>query len=241
MALGSLALAGFTDVRLDLCHVGVVRAILQADAAAMRAEQEIFGLLRAKDLPALREATASYSPATRDALMALPALYGDVEVLQRARSVLPPLPGILAALDELQMLVELAGKAQVTIDLADLRGYQYESGAIFAIYVPKLPNAVARGGRYDHVGEAFGRARPATGFSLDLRELGRLLPMAPRTNSIRAPWARDPSLHQRLAELRAAGEVVIQSLPGHEHETEEFECDRTLVLENGQWIIKSLG
>jgi len=241
MALASLALAGFTNVRLDLCHVGVVRAILATDTAARNVEEDIFGLLRAKDLPGLREATIAFAAVTRDALMALPGLYGDVEVLQRARELLPPLPGITAALNELQMLVELAGSAQVTIDLADLRGYQYESGAMFALYVPNLPNAVARGGRYDHVGEAFGRARPATGFSLDLRELGRLLPMAPRKNSIRAPWGQDSQLRQCLADLRAAGEIVIQSLPGHEHETEEFECDRTLVLENGRWIIKSLG
>ncbi len=173
--------------------------------------------------------------------MALPGLYGDVDVLARARRLLPPLPGVTAALDELQMLVEFAGKARVTIDLADLRGYQYESGVMFALYVPNLPNAVARGGRYDHVGEAFGRSRPATGFSLDLRELGRLLPTAPRKHSIRAPWSRDPQLEQCLFDLRAAGEIVIQSLPGHEYETEEFDCDRSLILEGGRWIIKSLG
>ncbi|MES2831219.1 MAG: ATP phosphoribosyltransferase regulatory subunit [Pseudomonadota bacterium] len=241
MALAALALAGFTDVRLDLCHVGVVRAILDADAVARVLEQDIFGLLRAKDLPGLREATVAFSAATREALLALPGLYGDVEVLQRARAVLPPLPGIIAALDEMQTLVDLAGNAQVTIDLADLRGYQYESGAMFALYVPNLPNAVARGGRYDHVGEAFGRARPATGFSLDLRELGRLLPPAPRKNAIRAPWSREPQLQACLTTLRAAGEIVIQSLPGHEHEAEEFSCDRTLVWENGGWIIKLLG
>ena len=241
LALASLALAGFGQVRLDLCHVGVIRAIIGADVEAGRREAELVALLRAKDLPGLRVATNGCHTATRDALLALPGLYGEVEVLARARAILPPLPGITAALDELHNLVQLAGNAAVTIDLADLRGYQYESGATFALYVPNLPNAVARGGRYDHVGEAFGRARPATGFSMDLRELSRLLPMAERKRAIRAPWSRDPELHARLAQLRAAGEIVIQTLPGHDDELEEFDCDRALGLENGKWIIKNLG
>jgi len=148
--------------------------------------------------------------------------------------------GIAQALDELELLVSLAGSASVTVDLADLRGYQYESGAMFAIYVPGLPNAVARGGRYDHVGEAFGRARPATGFSMDLRELARLLPLAERKRAIRAPWGRDAALREKIVELRRAGEVVIQHLPGHENDQEEFDCDRTLVLDGGDWVLKKL-
>ncbi len=241
LALASLALAGFDTVRLDLCHVGVVRAIIRADAAAQALEAELFGLLRSKDVPGLRAITTQFGAVTRDALLALPHLYGEVDVIGRARAVLPSLEGISSALDALEQLVKLAGNARVTIDLADLRGYQYESGAMFALYVPNLPNAVARGGRYDHVGEAFGRARPATGFSLDLRELARLLPLAPRTSSIRAPWGTDAALHRRVAQLRAAGEIVIQTLPGHEDEMDEFDCDRTLVLENDHWIIKNLG
>ncbi|MFI4940959.1 MAG: ATP phosphoribosyltransferase regulatory subunit, partial [Burkholderiales bacterium] len=212
LALVSLALTGFTEVRLDLSHVGVLRAILANDRKLGCNEPELTNLLRAKDISGLREITAGYPAASRSALMALPSLYGDATILTRAREVLPAWPGIVSALDELQSLVDLASGASVTIDLADLRGYQYESGAMFAIYVPGLPNAVARGGRYDHVGEAFGRARPATGFSLDLRELARLLPIAGRKRSIRAPWGRDAVLRAKINALRKAGEVVIQSL-----------------------------
>ena len=111
---------------------------------------------------------------------------------------------------------------------------------MFALYVPGLPNAVARGGRYDHVGEAFGRARPATGFSLDLRELARLLPGRAQP-AIFAPWSRDAELRSRIAALRTAGEIVIQHLPGHDADQHEFECDRVLVLEDGNWILKNLG
>jgi ATP phosphoribosyltransferase regulatory subunit len=138
----------------------------------------------------------------------------------------------------------------VTIDLADLHGYQYESGVMFALYVPNLPNAVARGGRYDHVGESFGRGRPASGFSMDLRELARLAPAVSRKSAILAPWNDDPRMQALLDELRAAGEIVIQRFPSvagdvtnadEPQDSMELECDRSLVFENGNWIIKNLG
>ena len=241
LALSTLSLAGFSEVRMDLCHVGVLRALLESDPHAQRDEAALYTALRAKDVPTLEVMTAAYAPVTRAALLALPTLYGNAEVLPRARSVLPALAGITKALDELEVLVGLAGKADVTIDLADLGGYQYESGTMFALYVPGLPNAVARGGRYDHVGETFGRARPATGFSLDLRELSRLLPVAGRKCAIHAPWGRDAALKEKIVALRQAGEIVIQSLPGSENDQDEFECDRVLVLEDGSWILKNLG
>jgi ATP phosphoribosyltransferase regulatory subunit len=134
------------------------------------------------------------------------------------------------------------GPAEVAIDLADLRGYQYESGAMFALYVPGLPNAVARGGRYDHVGEVW----PGT-------SRHRLLARFARTGASaadRGTQAFDPramgqcaGVEGKIAELRKSGEVVIQSMPGHSHELDEFECDRALVLdENGSnWILKNLG
>jgi len=241
LALASLSLAGMTRVRLDLCHVGVLRAIVADDHKAQRREADLFGLLECKDIPGLRELVQEFNPSTRNALLALPGLYGDVSTIERARQVLPSLPGIAKALDELELLTRQAGAASVTIDLADLRGYHYHSGVMFAAYVPGLPNAVARGGRYDHVGEAFGRARPATGFSMDLRELARLLPIAERKRAIRAPWGTEPALREKIAELRKAGEVVMQTLPGHENDQDEFDCDRAVVFENGNWTLKKLG
>jgi len=240
LALASLALTGISRVRLDLCHVGVLRALVEQDASAKACEAQLFELLGAKDLPALRAITADFLPETRAALLALPGLYGDAGVIAQARRVLPQTEGIRKALSELESLTEVAGAADVTIDLADLRGYHYHSGVMFSLYVPGLPNAVARGGRYDHVGEAFGRARPATGFSMDLRELARLLPPAPRKCAICAPWSTDPVLRAKIAEWRQAGEVVIQNLPGQEIRLDEFDCDRVVVLENGNWILKNL-
>ena len=147
LALVSLAQAGITKVRLDLCHVGVLRAIIANDPVAGKQAAQLFALLESKDIPGLQVVTQQYLPATRAALLALPTLYGDIEVIERARAVLPALPGITQALAELQALAEMAGEANVTIDLADLRGYHYHSGVMFAAYAPGLPNAVMRGGR----------------------------------------------------------------------------------------------
>ncbi len=240
LLLATLALAGITQVRLDLCHVGILRTIIAGDDAAKVNEAELVALLEAKDLPGLRTISVNYKPETRAALLALPGLYGDASVLKQARQVLPELPAIGKALDELETLAEAAGKDCVTVDLADLRGYHYESGLIFAAYAPGLPNALARGGRYD-VGAAFGRSRPATGFSMDLREFARLVPVAVRKRAIHAPWGGvDAGLKEKIVELRKAGEVVIQSLPGHENDQDEFDCDRAVVLENGNWILQNL-
>jgi ATP phosphoribosyltransferase regulatory subunit len=241
LAMHSLLLAGFPESRLDLSHAGILRAILQRCPRAAGHQPELYALLRAKDMPGLETICGAFDSTTQAAVLALPTLYGGIEVLEEAARILPSYPEIRSAIDDLKSLSELAGRASVTIDLADLSGYQYESGAMFAIFVPGLPNAVARGGRYDHVGEAFGRARPATGFSMDLKELARLLPPAARKRSIRAPWARDSRLIEKISELRKAGEIVIQNLPGHENDQEEFDCDRVLELENGEWIIKKLG
>lgn len=240
LALQSLELAGLTDVTLDLSHAGILHAILEQDAAAAGHKNELISLLRAKDLPGLRQLSAGFPATVRDAVLALTSLNGDVGVLAEAQARLPAKPAIAAALADLGVLANAVPGVRVNIDLADLSGYQYESGVIFALYVPGLPNAVARGGRYDHVGEAFGRARPATGFSLDLREIARLLPSAEPAAAIRAPWGQSPALRALIAELRAQGEIVIQSLPGHEHEQQEFDCDREIVADKESFIIKPL-
>lgn len=239
LARVSLELAGIAGIGIDLSHAGVLRALLETEPALKKQEATLFALLETKDVPGITAITRTCAAATREALLLLPSLYGGVEVLTEARKTLPSLPGIDKALDELQALAEMAGTG-VSIDLADLRGYQYHSGVMFAAYVPGLPNALARGGRYDHVGEAFGRARPATGFSMDLRELAQLLPGAEPKMAIRAPWGTSADLRERIAELRKMGEVVIQSLPGQRDEPDEFNCDRELVQENGGWTLKKI-
>ncbi|WP_345250565.1 ATP phosphoribosyltransferase regulatory subunit [Pigmentiphaga soli] len=236
LALESVARAGVADYRIDLSHLGVVRALLEADPAAAARADEIFGLLRDKDTPGLAALAPALRADTAAALQALPGLYGDADVIERARGLLPALPQIAAALDTLASLAR-ALDVEVGIDLADVRSFHYHTGIVFAIYCDAWPNAVVRGGRYDDVGRDFGRARPATGFSLDLRELAGLLPPAVASSAVRAPWGTDPELAKAVDALRAAGQIVVQSLPGHEPDEQEYVCDRELVLRDGAWQV----
>jgi ATP phosphoribosyltransferase regulatory subunit len=183
--------------------------------------------------------TKGLDKATRKSILLLPELYGGREVIARARRELPRHAEIARALAELDRLTAIED-IPVSIDLADLRGYHYHSGVAFVAYCANLPNAIALGGRYDGVGKAFGRARPATGFTLYLIELARLAPAEPAPACIRAPRVSDPALEVVIAGLRQAGEVVIQELPGHENEGDEARCTRELVKLKGKWLLRKL-
>jgi len=235
----ALAACGLGDARLDVSHVGVFEALAKHAGVDEKLEAELLEAVRAKDRPRLRALVERLEPRSREAFLLLPELYGGREVLERARNALPAYPELRAALDDLEAVLNANG-GPMGIDLADLRGYHYHSGIVFAAYHGGLANAIALGGRYDEVGKAFGRARPATGFSLDLREWVRLAPEAPLAKAILAPYSDDAKLRERIDALRAAGEVVIVELPGHEQTRAELGCDRQLVLKNGNWEIVSL-
>ena len=137
-------------------------------------------------------------------------------------------------------LADALADLPLSFDLADLRGYHYHSGVAFAAYCAGSPGAVALGGRYDDFGRAYGRARPATGFSMDLRELARLSPNGEPRGAILAPWPEDDALHAEALRLRAQGEHVVLALPGHEGTWREAGCDRILVRSGNDWIIETL-
>jgi ATP phosphoribosyltransferase regulatory subunit len=166
----ALKLAGMRDVRLDVGHVAVFRSIAHAAKVGQELEAQLFEALQKKDLPGLSTLTAKLAPSTRKALLQLPELYGGVEILSRAEKTLPKLPPLKKALAALRALAR-ACPVKVSFDLAELRGYHYHSGVVFDAYCKGVTGPVARGGRYDEVGKAFGRARPATGFSIDLRSV----------------------------------------------------------------------
>ena len=129
---------------------------------------------------------------------------------------------------------------ELLIDLADLRSDRYHNGISFAAYVDGLGSAVARGGRYDGIGSVFGRARAATGFSIELRELASLANTEEPVSAIAAPWSDEVALLATIAQLRAAGRVVIQALPGHESEVQEFACNEELYLDVGHWRLRAI-
>ena len=179
LLLSSLAKVGVRGLHLDLGHVGVYRALANgARIAGDGADSELFTALRNKDLPGVQELTARLPSAWHDAFNALPSLYGPAqEVLAAAAARLPDTPAIAGALSALSTLTQSAENAveALHIDLADLRGYHYQTGASFSVFIAGEPNAIGRGERYDGIGKAFGRARPATGFTLDLRQLAALI------------------------------------------------------------------
>ena len=243
LMLQSLSLLGIQNVHMDLGHVGVFRALVKHANLDDSLESALFAALQSKDSTALQELVQPLNEVVRGALLDLPALYGSCEdVLARARKLLPDFPEVAAALDDLQAvsikLQPLVGS--VGIDLADLRGYHYHSGIVFAAYHEGSCDAIALGGRYDDLGKSFGRARAATGFSMDLRQLYRLLPAQPHQFAIRAPYLEDAALHVEIARLRAAGEVVVVSLPGSSACPVELQCDRDLVLREGVWQLVCL-
>jgi ATP phosphoribosyltransferase regulatory subunit len=168
----ALELAGVRNARIDIGHVAVFRSIAQAAHVAPHAEAALFEALQKKDVPALKELTKKLDSKTKEALLLLPELYGGAEVLELAEKRLPKLPELTRALGTLRKLAR-ACRVPAGFDLAELRGYHYHSGVVFDAYCDGVSGAVARGGRYDEVGKAFGRARPATGFSIDLRSLAK--------------------------------------------------------------------
>lgn len=243
LVLETVAIAGVRNPRLDLCHPGVLRAILKSDPAAAELAQDAIRLMRDKDVPGLGELAArapGIRPETLEALQLLPTLYGGPDVLKVARRDLPALPGVAEALDALQAVVDAMPNVSFSVDLADVGGYAYHSGVKFALYAEGWHDALVSGGRYDDVSHAFGRARPATGFSLDLRKLAAGLPPAERARAVRAPWGQAPALTEAVRRLRRSGEIVVQVLPGHEQDQDEFVCDRELALQDGVWTVKTL-
>ena len=242
LLLKTLSIAGLGKVYLDLSHAGILAGILVDQKLDKETIETLYSLLQTKDRPRLSQWAACLPAKTTEALMALTELNGPcAEVLVKAKKVLPKHAAIDQALSDLERLVAAVSSSSgldLSIDLADLRGYQYHSGVMFAAYVEQLPQPIARGGRYDHVGQAFGRSRPATGFSLDLLTLANLSPLKVRKMAIAAPWLEDAALGKAIAALRDSGEVVIQVMAGEKFEAAEYECDRELVKQGSSWEVK---
>jgi len=237
----TLDVAGVRASRIDLGHVGLFRALARVGDVSPDLERELFAALQAKDVPSLKSLVAELAPVARDAFLALPALYGDVRVIAKARVVLPANTAVAEALDELAAIATALPDLPLSFDLADLRGYDYHSGLVFAAFIGDSPAAVALGGRYNEVGRAFGRARPATGFSVnDLRDLVGAAEEVPAAGAVLAPAAGGARLAAAVAALRTQGEVVISELPGHEGQWREAGCDRQLVLRGDRWMVEAL-
>jgi ATP phosphoribosyltransferase regulatory subunit len=243
LLLSALAAAGVRDLHVDLGHVGVYRALARAaglDATGEGNDADLFAALRDKDHPALHDLTAALPDPARGALRALSKLYGPAdETLDAARRALPATAELVDALDAVAaMAAAAASTGAIHVDLADLRGYHYYTGATFSVFAADGRGAVidcGRGGRYDGVGRAFGRARPATGFTLDLRQLAGLTGSSGVRAAIVAPDDPDPALARVIETLRDGGETVVVALPG---EAASNQPDaRILARDGNEWRV----
>lgn len=237
LMIETLQAAGIAGLTLDLGHVGIARGLLSRCQLDPGTEDAVYDALQRKSIPDLQVLLADVEDGLSDQLMTLAGLHGTVEVLDQV----PADVGDRQAIDDLRQVAgEVARRypgVDLYFDLAELRGYRYHTGLVFAAYVAEQGRALANGGRYDDVGEVFGRPRPATGFSTDLKVLLDLSPGTPAPdNAIAAPAESDDALWVKISELRAAGETVVSQLSGQVDDR----CSRQLVLRDGEWTVEDL-
>ena len=245
LLLESLKLAGLPRLHIDLGHVGIYRAIAAAAQLAPAREQEFFELLQRKAMTEIRAWVAANigDAACAAALLALPNLAGSLAVIDTARSQFSGLPQVLAALDQLDRLAAVVQarypQAELYFDLGEVCGYHYLTGLVFAAFAPGYGNPIASGGRYDHIGEVFGRARPATGFAVDITALSKLgLLSASLPSAIAVTETGEPGQWQAIQALRAQGERVVSMTAAGQ--LAELNCDRQLLLQDGKYQVVAL-
>jgi ATP phosphoribosyltransferase regulatory subunit len=250
LMLEMLAITGLQDIHLDLGHVGIYRALSKQAGLTELQESELFDVLQRKARPELRELMESY-PIDNDLkqmLLKLPELNGGKDTIDKAQIVLLKANNeVKSALADLEAIAEkmaaLFPLLSISFDLAELRGYHYHTGIVFAAFVPSVGREIARGGRYDNIGAVFGRARPATGFSADLKLLSSLVrqfSQIVRRELIFAPFSEDMELNQKIRDLRAQQQAVVQQLPGQTGSAKELGCTSILEQDNQNWVVRPL-
>ena len=244
----TLSAAGLDQPHIDLGHVGVFRGLAREAKLDPEQEQVLFDALQRKAQPEIRAYLDSLaiSPDYWRMFTALVDLNGDDSVLSEAREALRPAgAAVQAALANLEQIAGLAQRKMPAIalhfDLAELRGYHYQTGVVFAAFMPGHGQEIARGGRYDDIGRVFGGARPATGFSTDLETLIMLGPrLGEPEGAIFAPNVDDAGLQALIADLRRQGQRVCLELPGQSGTAQAMGCDRILALHDGSWLVNPL-
>lgn len=249
LMLEMLANTGLQNVHLDLGHVGIYRTISEQAGLTQQQEAELFDVLQRKARTELNELVAGFDirEQYKNIFIALPTLNGGCDVLDRAKDIFNHTHDeITQALTELEAIATKLSinfpSLPVSFDLSELRGYHYHTGLVFATYIPAVGKEIARGGRYDNIGEFFGRARAATGFSADLKLLAALSQMTKnrREALVYAPFVEDSVLTETVRDMRAKGIAVVQQLPGHTNDINELACTGVLEKENQRWVVKPL-
>ena len=242
LMIKALQVMGLCDLHIDFSHVAIFESLIQSANIQPALEQALYAALQSKDKSAVASLASDLDATIQHALMALTDLNGSATILDKAESVLPKLPAIAKAVADLRAIAANLSdlNVQVGFDLSELRGYHYHSGMVFAAYAQGYAGPLALGGRYDEVGEAFGRARPATGFSLDLRGVVTALAPAILPKAILAPAGCNKDLLSEIEAFRIEGLVVIQALPNTTSNAKELNCDSQLVQRDGKWLVENL-
>ncbi|MBL4606430.1 MAG: ATP phosphoribosyltransferase regulatory subunit [Pseudomonadales bacterium] len=247
LMLHTLQAAGCASITLDLGHVGICQSLLENSDLPEEQVSDLFDIYQRKAAVELGTFLESHihDQELNTILRSLPKLAGDSSCLSEARKLLKAYPNAIKAVNALEEIAQQTKAAfpgiNIYYDLSELRGYRYHTGVVFAAYIPSHGQAIAKGGRYDDVGEKFGRARPATGFSTDIKTLVNLTQyQATPLNKIFAPSNTDPLLRDTINSLRNNGEVVIKSLQGQKEGAKECGCSSQLINRNGQWVQEDL-
>ncbi|TBV07566.1 ATP phosphoribosyltransferase regulatory subunit [Phytopseudomonas dryadis] len=248
LLVDTLELAEVPDVHMDLGHVGIYRGLARAAELSGEVEQQLFDALQRKATDEIDALTEALPESLSRMLRALAELCGGREVLDLAQACLVEAPDeVHAALDDLLAIADALSlrypELPLYFDLGELRGYHYHTGVVFAAFVPGVGQSIAQGGRYDDIGADFGRARPATGFSTDLKTLVSLgrMPLDEQPGGVWAPDSHDVYLWQAVRRLRGEGVRVVQALPGQAlADADAAGCDRQLLLQDGRWQVLAL-
>ena len=248
LMLDSLHLAGLEGVYLDLGHVGIFRGLARQADLQHGQEMALFDALQRKAIPEIEQLVREFGldPQLGEMMGALAELCGEDALGQAEQRLSAATDAVQEAVADLRHLADQLAlrrpEIPVHYDLSELRGYHYHTGTVFAAFVPSQGQEVARGGRYDDIGRLFGRARPACGFSLDLKLLLRLAADSTITEqaSIFAPASQDPALQRAIRELRDSGRRVICGLPGQHGSARDMGCGEILVEQEGEWRLTGL-
>ena len=244
--LKTLEVSAVEGVHLDLGHVDIFRGLLATADLSKPQESELFELLQRKALAELKVWVGENIDDKQLAewLLLLPTLSGNAEVLAKAKQCLSGAPdSVIDALNQLEQIVAALKGKNITIylDLGELPGFHYHTGVVFAGYIQGYGKALGNGGRYDHVGEAFGRARPATGFAFDLKSLvSKGSFQSDVASGIYVPQNSDPECRKQVELLRDQGHRVVQGFTGQQVNCQEINCDRQLIKKGDQYVIEKV-
>lgn len=248
LMLQTLTAAGCSELHLDLGHVAIYRKLAEKANLSETLEYQLFDIYQRKSIPELKVFLAEHvqEDLLAEKFMVLGRLAGDSSMLALAQAELGAIDASIGdAITDLQLIASaieaLFPSTKLYFDLGELRGYHYHTGTVFSAYVPGLGQSIASGGRYDHIGEVFGRARPATGFSTDLARLTKRDGVSVSSQErIYAPGIEDAALQHEISALRAQGRCVVAGLSAQTQTAADMNCSHELSLDAGQWTVKQI-